>query len=158
MICAGGTRSWREEDIEIITRSNLRSSVRLFPNVEDRELRALYTLAHVFVFPSLYEGFGIPPLEAMACGTPVIASNASSIPEVVGDAGLYFAPSSKEELLSALDRITDDSALRETLVKKGLERSNIFSWDKTAVKTYNVYRDISLERSTRSGLHLHKSE
>ena len=97
-------------------------------------------------------------LEAMACGTPVIASNAASVPEGGGDAGLYFAPSSKEELLTALDRITDDSTLRERLVKKGMERCNIFSWDKTAVKTYNVYRDISLEKSTRSGLSLHTLE
>ena len=95
-----------------------------------------------FAYPSLYEGFGIPTLEAMACGTPVIVSNTSSILEVVGDAGLYFDPSSEEELLDALDKITDDASLQRKLVRRGLERSKRFSWHKTAAETFNIYRDI----------------
>ncbi len=142
LICVGGERKWSDNESEVITDSDLGNSVRLFDDVRDEELRRFYSSAYVFVYPSLYEGFGIPSLEAMACGTPVIASNASSMPEVIGDAGLYFEPSSREELLEALNSIADDGNLRRELIRRGLERSRMFSWEKTAAETYNVYKDI----------------
>jgi glycosyltransferase involved in cell wall biosynthesis len=142
LICVGGASKWARDENELITQANLGDSVRLFPNAADEELRAFYSCAQAFVYPSLYEGFGIPPLEAMACGTPVIVSNTSSLPEVVGDAGLYFDPSSKEQLLDALDRIVYDTNLREELVRKGLNRSKMFSWQETATKTHSIYRDL----------------
>lgn len=143
LICVGGASKWSRDENELIRRAISGDSVRLFPNAADEELRAFYSCAQAFIYPSLYEGFGIPLLEAMACGTPVIVSDTSSTPEVVGDSGLYFNPYSKEELLAALDRIMDDARLREQLVKKGLNRSKMFSWHETSVKTYNVYREIS---------------
>jgi len=142
LICVGGASKWSEDEIEVITQAKLGSSVKLFASTGDEELRAFYSCAYAFVYPSIYEGFGIPPLEAMGCGTPVIVSNTSSIPEVVGDAGLYFKPSSEEELLDALDKIMDDASLYKELVRRGLERSRTFSWHETATKMYNIYREI----------------
>ena len=142
LICVGGASNWSDDEIEIIRHTNLNNSVKLFAGVSDEELRAFYSCAYAFVYPSLYEGFGIPPLEAMACVTPVIVSNVSSIPEVVGDAGLYFEPSSKEELLGILDKITDDMILRKKLIRKGLDRSKKFSWEETAAGTYKIYKEV----------------
>ena len=142
LICVGGENGWLKEEEEIINKSGLVDSLRLLNASSDDELRTLYSCSYVFVYPSLYEGFGIPPLEAMACGTPVIVSNTSSIPEVVGDAGLYFQPSSVDDLIHALDRIVDDSTLRSELVTRGLDRSKMFAWDKTALQTYRIYRGV----------------
>ena len=114
----------------------------LFPSITDDELRKFYLNAYVYVIPSLYEGFGIPPLEAMACNAPVIAAKTSSIPEVVGDAGLYFNPLSVEELITCLDALVDNNELREALKMKGLRRSKLFSWEKTVLKTSNLYRHL----------------
>jgi glycosyltransferase involved in cell wall biosynthesis len=100
--------------------------------VSDAELRALYESAICFVFPSLYEGFGIPPLEAMNCGCPVLASLAASIPEVCGDAALYFDPHDADELATLLLRVANDSALCAELVMKGHERAAQFSWEMAA--------------------------
>ncbi len=143
LICVGGDSDWSKGEIEIITHAGLDNSVKLFVNVKDKELSAFYSCAYAFVYSSLYEGFGLPPLEAMACGTPVIVSNTSSIPEVVGDAGLYFEPSSKEELLGSLGKITDDTMLRGKLIRKGLDRSKKFSWEETAAGIYKIYKEIS---------------
>jgi glycosyltransferase involved in cell wall biosynthesis len=96
-----------------------------------------------FVYPSLYEGFGIPPLEAMACGTPVVASNRSSIPEVVADAGLLFDPERTDELTDILIALADDSSLREQLIAKGYKREKAFSWDKTVSQTLEIYREVT---------------
>lgn len=100
--------------------------------VPEEELPALYRGALALVFPSLYEGFGLPPLEAMACGTPVVASNRASIPEVVGDAGLLVDPYQVEALAEALRRVVEDEPLRAELRAKGLARSRLFSWDGVA--------------------------
>ena len=99
--------------------------------VSSEELIDLYNLADIFVFPSLYEGFGIPPLEAMACGTPVICSNASSLPEVVGDAALMFEPRNNTELESLIKQIDDDSKLKDKLIKNGYSQVAKFSWEKS---------------------------
>jgi len=108
----------------------------------DAEIKSLYTQAFAYVLPSLYEGFGFPPLEAMYCGCPVIASDRTSIPEVCGDAALYFDPLSKESLRFAVDRIVTDNELRNTLIEKGHERSHQFRWDRAADQIMDVMKQI----------------
>ncbi len=117
-------------------------SVRFLPDVADADLPALLSGALVFVFPSLAEGFGLPPLEAMACGTPVIASDRASIPEVVGDAGLLVEPL-PAALAAALRRMIDDDGLRRELSAHGLRRAAEFSWASTARATLDVYRVVA---------------
>ncbi|HID87276.1 MAG TPA: glycosyltransferase family 1 protein, partial [Anaerolineae bacterium] len=96
----------------------------------------------LFVFPSLYEGFGLPPLEAMACGTPVITSNASSLPEVVGEAGIMVEPRDVRALAEAMERALTDTSLRAGMKAKGLEQAGRFTWEKAAQATMAVYRDV----------------
>jgi glycosyltransferase involved in cell wall biosynthesis len=95
------------------------------------------------VAPSIYEGFGLTPLEAMACGTPVIVSNVSSFPEIVGDAGLLIDPGCADELVVAMQRILSDSELRVSLIEKGLKRAALFSWDKAAQETLALYHSLA---------------
>jgi glycosyltransferase involved in cell wall biosynthesis len=104
----------------------------------DAEIKSLYTHAFAYVLPSLYEGFGFPPLEAMYCGCPVLASDRTSIPEVCGDAALYFDPLSIVSLQYAVDRIVTDNAIRKTLIEKGYHRSQQFKWDNTAGQVMDV--------------------
>jgi glycosyltransferase involved in cell wall biosynthesis len=96
--------------------------------INDRQLKALYMNAVAFVFPSVYEGFGLPPLEAMSCGCPVVASNAASIPEVCADAALYFDPTSHSDIVTALTRVVDDADLRADLRRRGTVHVNAFTW------------------------------
>ena len=107
--------------------------------VSDEGLNCLYNGAHIFVLPSFCEGFGLPALEAMSCGTVVIGSNTTSIPEVVGDAGLFFDPYSEQELQDHLRRLLDDDALRESLGRRSLERAATFSWQRSAAETLAVF-------------------
>ena len=113
-------------------------STSLLGYVDDQHLPALYSGAIALIFPSVYEGFGLPALEAMACGTPVLASNATSLPEVVGDAGLLFDPYDIDDMSSSIERIITDSDLRETLQLKGLERAKQFTWERTASLVWEV--------------------
>lgn len=108
----------------------------------DNLLAYLYKNAYCLVYPTLYEGFGIPPLEAMAMGCPVIASNTSSIPEVVGSAGILFDPYSKSSLINAIESLQNNESTRNRLIKLGLEHEKKFSWDKMANETLNVYKSI----------------
>lgn len=108
----------------------------------DRHLAKFYRCSVALVYPSLYEGFGIPPLEAMSCGTAVIACNCSSIPEVVGDAGILFDPKSTSDLADILLFLLDNPTERERLIAKGHERAKTFSWDKTVAQTLDVYRSV----------------
>ena len=112
-----------------VHRYNLHRHVRFLGFQSEDTLSALYRLADVFVFPSLYEGFGLPPLEAMACGTPVVVSNVSSLPEVVGDAGILVNPYDPESIADGIAQVLSDDALRTTLSAKGLERAGRFSWE-----------------------------
>ncbi|MBI2953590.1 MAG: glycosyltransferase family 4 protein [Chloroflexi bacterium] len=107
--------------------------------IPDADLVALYNLADVFVYPSLYEGFGLPPLEAMACGTPVVSSNSSSLPEVVGDAGLMAPPEDVEAIADAIERVVFDSALANELRARGLVKAKQFTWYRAAEKIMSVY-------------------
>lgn len=111
-------------------------------NGDDRLLGALYEHAAVFVYPSKYEGFGMPPLEAMAHRCPVAVSNTSSLPEVVGDAGEYFDPEDADSVANAIVRILSDSAYRSDLVNRGTERLKQFSWNRCALETIEVYKRI----------------
>lgn len=111
--------------------------------VSDSELRALYEGAMCFVFPSLYEGFGIPPLEAMHCGCPVVASRAASIPEVCGDAALYFDPCDSDELAALLVRVSGDDSLRADLRARGYEQAKKFSWEKAARQVLDACREVA---------------
>ncbi|MCB0416447.1 MAG: glycosyltransferase family 4 protein [Bdellovibrionaceae bacterium] len=112
--------------------------LKVLPHVEEGDLPALYQGARCFVYPSLYEGFGLPILEAMACGTPVVASNSSSLPEVGGQAALWIPPLSSEKLNETLARILESSALRRELQEKGLQHAARFSWDTVAQTTYQT--------------------
>jgi glycosyltransferase involved in cell wall biosynthesis len=115
----------------------------IFPGyVDEAELPAIYQLAEVFVYPSLYEGFGLPPLEAMACGVPVVSSNAASLPEVVGNAGLLVNPVDIGEISQALRAVLDDRELRQRLGQQGLARAATFSWQKAATDLVSVYKTV----------------
>jgi glycosyltransferase involved in cell wall biosynthesis len=138
-----GTANWRfEETFKAAAESSadFRSRVIFTGYIPDCDLSSLYSGARAFVFPSLYEGFGLPPLEAMRCGTPVIASNTTSLPEVVGDAGLLIDPTDCDELCQAMWDLLNDDKLRAQLSREGLKRSQQFSWSICAEKTVDLYR------------------
>lgn len=121
---------------------NLEEDVLIPGYVPERDLPMFYSAADVFVFPSLYEGFGLPVLEAMACGVPVVALNSSSIPEVVGDAGILIDPVDFDNaLVKVLEDLLDDPHRRQVLREKGLERAKQFSWQKTALETLKIYEE-----------------
>jgi len=116
--------------------------------IEDNELPIFYNAAETFVYPSLYEGFGLPPLESMSCGTPVIGSNITSIPEVIGNAGILINPYDMSSLITALGNLLNNETLRTELSKKGYERSKNFSWEKTSRKTLEIYTKICTQTQT----------
>jgi glycosyltransferase involved in cell wall biosynthesis len=125
-----------------VHRHKLHKHVRFFGFVPDRTLAVLYRLARVFVFPSLYEGFGLPPLEAMASGTPVVTSNVSSLPEVVGDAALLIDPYSPDAIADAMRRVLCDDTLRDDLRRRGLIRAREFSWERSVQRVREIYREV----------------
>lgn len=129
----------------VIQKLNLQKHVIFLGYVESEDLPALYNGADLFVYPSLYEGFGLPPLEAMACGCPVVISNTSSLPEVVGDAGVFFDPYNVDDLVRSIYEVLTDSAQKEKLVRKGLDRAKQFSWEKCARETIEVYMSVLSE-------------
>lgn len=117
--------------------------IRWLGPISEKDLPAFYGAASLFVFPSLYEGFGLPVIEAMACGVPVVCSNASSLPEVVGDCALQFDPHQTASIAKALTRALGDEALRKDLRERGLARAATFSWERTARETLVIYRRVS---------------
>ena len=123
----------------------LHQHVRFFGFVPDKTLAVLYRLAGVFVFPSLYEGFGLPPLEAMASGTPVVTSNVSSLPEVVGDAALLIDPYQPEAIADAMRRALLEPGLREELRRRGLLRVQEFSWERSIRRVREIYEEVLSE-------------
>jgi glycosyltransferase involved in cell wall biosynthesis len=130
----------------LVHRFQLHQEVRFLGFVPNATLAVLYRLASVFVFPSLYEGFGLPPLEAMALGAPVITSNVSSLPEVVGDAALLIDPRDAGSIAAAMARVLGDSALRDDLVRRGHERVRAFSWERSVARVREVYKEVGAAR------------
>lgn len=133
-----------DKDLKLTTRAGLEKRVFFLGDVPDNVLAVLYQTALAFVFPSLYEGFGLPVLEALACGAPVICSNSSCLPEVVGDAGLMIDPKNSSSITEAMKEIIKNSSLREQLIVKALKRASLFSWEKTAELTLKAYKEAVL--------------
>jgi glycosyltransferase involved in cell wall biosynthesis len=143
LVCFGGDNFSRSEKMKI-SKLNIKEDKILHFKGDDRLLANLYRNAVAFVYPSLYEGFGIPPIEAMRLSCPVICSNTASIPEVVGEAGYYFDPHSSEDIISAIESVAFSEEVRNKLIKKGLQRTLEFSWQKCAKETYSIYRKLIL--------------
>ncbi len=138
-----GKRAWLYgETLRAVEQAGVVSDVIFTDYVPESDLPALYSGALSFVYPSYFEGFGLPPLEAMQCGTPVIAGDRTSLPEVVGDAGLLVNPFDVEAIREALARIIDDAELRAGLRAQGLKRAALFDWRETARKTFEVYQRV----------------
>ncbi len=136
-----GKPGWLYEQVyATVEELGLEERVHFLGRVPDQDLRRLYVAARCHVHPAFYEGFGLPPLEAMACGTPTIVSNVSSLPEVVGDAALLVDPNNWEEIAVAIHRLLTDQDLHAELRAKGLERAKVFSWRRAARETLEVYR------------------
>lgn len=128
-----------------VHRYNLHKHVRFLGYQSENTLAALYRLADVFVFPSLYEGFGLPPLEAMAAGTPVVVSNVSSLPEVVGDAGVLVNPYDPRSIADGIRKVLTDRTLRSDLRARGLARARSFSWPASAARIRRIYEELAAE-------------
>jgi glycosyltransferase involved in cell wall biosynthesis len=142
LILSGG-KGWLSDDIyEEVKREGLEEDVKFPGFVDDADLPALYTLADLFVFPSLYEGFGLPPLEAMACGTPVIASRNSSLPEALGAAPLYIEAEDTDGLADAMARVLGDATLRVRLADLGRAQATRFTWGGAAEQLLDAYRQV----------------
>ncbi|MDA8871748.1 glycosyltransferase family 4 protein, partial [Flavobacteriaceae bacterium] len=140
LVCAGGGK-FDDQENTYISKNNLENKLLQF-NIDDKTLSYFYSNAKAFIFPSLYEGFGIPVLEAFACGCPLICSNTSSLPEIASDAAVYFDPSDEKSIHIAVLDVLKDHELRTSMIKKGYKRLEYFSWEKTAQKTKNLYKRI----------------
>jgi glycosyltransferase involved in cell wall biosynthesis len=140
LVIAGKKDSFHEGLEAAINEASLEDRVVFTGYVSDRELAGLYKNARLYVFPSLSEGFGLPPLEAMAHGLPVASSNSTCLPEVLGDAAVYFDPKSVIEISNAMLSVLTDDKLSKDLVKKGIKQANKYSWKKTAKETLEIYQ------------------
>ncbi|MDP9052031.1 MAG: glycosyltransferase family 4 protein, partial [Acidobacteriota bacterium] len=138
LVCFGGG-AFTSKEISLFQQLGLSDECCCQVSGDDATLAALYGSARAFVYPSLYEGFGIPPLEAMSFNCPVVCSGLSSIPEVVGNAAEMFDPYDPESIQKAIERVATDEVLRETLVSRGRERVKQFSWERCAKETLDVY-------------------
>lgn len=139
LIVVGGEKDFTLEQKEKVKKTTSQASWLIHEFGDDKMLADLYLNASVFIYPSLYEGFGIPVLEAMASGCPVVASNTSSFPEVVGDAGLLFNPKDQNDLAAKIEKIITDKDMVTDLIKKGKIRAKQFTWDAMADKIYQAY-------------------
>jgi glycosyltransferase involved in cell wall biosynthesis len=146
-----GPPGWLNRDVILAHRElGLESAVRFLGYVPTAELPTLYSLARLLVYPSLYEGFGLPVLEAMACGCPVVTSNTSSLPEVAGSAAVLVDPTSTDSIAEGLRRVWSDAALQAKLREMGLVRAGQFSWQRTARETVQVYHSVLESAGDRS--------
>ena len=146
LVITGG-KGWLYDSIfEQVQRSGLEGRVHFPGFVDDADLPALYAAADLFAYVSLYEGFGLPLLEAMACGTPVIGSNVSSLPEVIGDVGLQVDPRSVDDIARALQQMIEQPELRARSIGLGLERAKLFTWDKAARELLAIYDRVARRR------------
>lgn len=142
LVIAGG-RGWLNDDIRPTVRNlGVAEQVHFLGYVPEAELPGLYSLATVFAYPSLYEGFGLPVLEAMQCGTPVLTSNVSALPEIAGEAAVLVTPTEVDDIAAGLTRLLEDTALRVELSARGLARARLFSWERCAQETLAVYRQV----------------
>lgn len=140
MLAIAGGQGWLyDETLQLVTDLNLEGKVRFLGRVSDFELVTLYSMADIFAFPSFFEGFGMPPIEAMACGVPVITSNTSSLLEVVGDAAIPIDPHDIDALAHAITQLLEDEPLREELCQKGYQRVQHYTWEASARKMLAVY-------------------
>ena len=140
---AGRTREYRQETMRKLDSLRIDQAVIFVEYVSELDLAYYYSSAALLAYPSLYEGFGFPPLEAMACGCPVVTSDTSSLPEVVGEAGIMFNPYDTDSLVEAMRKVLTDSELRDDMVRKGLEQAKKFSWEKAAKETQEVYNKVT---------------
>lgn len=142
LVIVGG-QGWNYEDIRSeVARLKLEMRVHILGFVANADLPALYSAASLFVYPSLYEGFGLPALEAMACGTPVVVSNQSALPEVVGEAGLLVDPHQVEDIAAAIARLLDDANMRRQFAQAGQARAAKFTWIGMATKLLDLYQQV----------------
>ena len=141
VVCFGGG-CFRADELELMEELSIKPARIEQVGGSDAVLAVYYQKAAAFVYPSLYEGFGIPPLEAMALGCPVVCSNTSSIPEVVGDAGEYFDPEQVESIRASVEKVLQSSARRAELVRKGFKKCAEYSWDRCASETLEIYRGL----------------
>ena len=142
LVIAGG-RGWLEDPIYMtIIETSMQDHVHMIGFVDEEDLPTLYSGAVCVAFPSLYEGFGFPVLEGMACGTPVITSNVSSLPEVAGDAALMVDPYSIDAIADAIQRMLDDSELRASMIAAGYEQVKFFTWQRAARQLHQIYMDL----------------
>jgi len=145
LLIVGDDPKWKEGLVRLCSRLGIAGHVSFFPHVAHAILPQVYAGADLMVMPSFIEGFGLPVLEAMACGTPVVCSQAASLPEVAGDAAEYFDPTNVNDVAAAIERVLGSRELRETLRRKGLERVKLFSWDECVRRHCEVYRRVLQE-------------
>jgi len=143
VLVIAGEKGWLYKRIfEEIESSGAEQSIRLLGVARDEDLPLLYNCADLFVYPSLYEGFGLPPLEAMACGVPVITSNTSSLPEVVGNAGIMVEPHDINSLSETMASVLKDKELKHRMSRDGLKRAKMFTWEKMVSEVLKIYNEI----------------
>ena len=136
-----GFKGWQNREILVLL-DKLKGAVNYLGYVNNAELAELYRKASCFVYPSFYEGFGLPPLEAMACGCPVVVSNVTSLPEVCGEAAYYVDPNDAESIAGGIEKVLRDEDLRQNMIEKGFERAKLFSWEKAAKEHLKIFEEI----------------
>jgi glycosyltransferase involved in cell wall biosynthesis len=145
LLILGDDRKWKAGLVNECEKLGIDEHILFAPHVPYEDLPSVYGAAEILVMPSFIEGFGLPVLEAMACGTPVVCSRAASLPEVGGDAAEYFEPASVDDLATTLERVLESRELQERLRRKGLERVKLFPWRQCAQRTLDVYRTVLQE-------------
>jgi glycosyltransferase involved in cell wall biosynthesis len=156
LVLAGNKGRNYEEISRLISKLDLGKDVKTIGFVPDEDLPSVYSLSDLFVFPSHYEGFGLPLLEAMACGVPVISSDASCLPEIGGDAVIYFSAEDVEGLTKKMIKVISNKNLRDDLIERGIHRAKLFSWRKMAEATLKVYEDVYQELHIKGSVHKHR--
>lgn len=141
LVLTGDVEERRRDLYKTVDALGLKGRVLFIGRVGEEDLPALYSMAKVFVLPSFYEGFGLPLVEAMACGAPVVTSNVTSLPEVAGDAAMIIAPADTDALTKAVDSVLESTDLRAEMREKGFKRAALFNWHDAAVKTHEIYRE-----------------
>jgi len=147
LVCVG--KKFSRDEINLFNKLHIKKKIKQIYPKNDKELSAIYKKATALCLPSKYEGFGLPILEAFANNCPVITSNTSSLPEVAGEAAIYFDPKSQESITEAVEKVLKDTRLRETLVELGRKRLENFSWQKTATETLNLYSKVLMMHNAR---------